>query len=143
MRAEHAVDPLDGVDDEAAAAAEAMKPALEAVLMVADEPLDHLTLAQAVGAPPKDVKAALQELAEEYTEQGRGFDLREVGVGWRFYTREEYADVVERFAVEGQHAKLTQAGLGTLAVVAYRQPVSRGRVSAIRGVNVDGVMRTL
>jgi segregation and condensation protein B len=120
-----------------------VKPALEAVLMVADEPLDHLTLAQAVGAPPRAVKAALEELAAEYVEQGRGFDLREVGAGWRYYSREEYSDVVERFAVEGQHAKLTQAALETLAVVAYRQPVSRGRVSAIRGVNVDAVMRTL
>jgi segregation and condensation protein B len=120
-----------------------VKPALEAVLMVADEPLDHLTLAQAVGSPPGAVQTALTELAQEYDEQGRGFDLREVGTGWRFYTREEHADVVERFAVDGQHAKLTQAALETLAVVAYRQPVSRARVSAIRGVNVDAVMRTL
>jgi segregation and condensation protein B len=120
-----------------------VKPALEAVLMVADEPLDHLTLAQAVGAPPAVVKNALAELSAEYADDGRGFDLREVATGWRFYTRDEYADVVERFAVEGQHAKLTQAALETLAVVAYRQPVSRGRASAIRGVNVDAVMRTL
>jgi segregation and condensation protein B len=120
-----------------------LRPALEAVLMVAEEPLDHLTLAQAVDTPPKVVRAALDALAAEYTEQGRGFDLREVGTGWRFYSRDEFADVVERFAIEGQHAKLTQAALETLAVVAYRQPVSRGRVSAIRGVNVDAVMRTL
>jgi segregation and condensation protein B len=145
------VDADDAADDGHAEAADVdvetggarVKPALEAVLMVADEPLDHLTLAQAVGAPPKAVKTALAELAAEYADQGRGFDLREVGSGWRYYTREEYADVVERFAVEGQHAKLTQAALETLAVVAYRQPVSRGRVSAIRGVNVDAVMRTL
>jgi segregation and condensation protein B len=120
-----------------------VKPALEAVLMVADEPLDHLTLAQAVDVPPAVVKAALGELSAEYAADGRGFDLREVATGWRFYTRDEYAEVVERFAVEGQHARLTQAALETLAVVAYRQPVSRGRVSAIRGVNVDAVMRTL
>jgi len=120
-----------------------VKPALEAVLMVADEPLDHLTLAQAVDSPPPVVEEALAELADEYAEQGRGFELRQVGAGWRFYTREDYADVVERFAVEGQHARLTQAALETLAVVAYRQPVSRARVSAIRGVNVDAVMRTL
>ncbi|MDQ4086356.1 MAG: SMC-Scp complex subunit ScpB, partial [Actinomycetota bacterium] len=82
-------------------------------------------------------------LAAEYREQCRGFDLREVGGGWRFYTRAEYAPVVERFVLEGQQARLTQAALETLAVVAYRQPVSRARVSAIRGVNVDGVMRTL
>jgi segregation and condensation protein B len=146
MTADDLVDdvPADaGAEDADVAPDRPVKPALEAVLMVADEPLDHLSLAQAVGAPPRIVKAALEELAAEYAEQGRGFDLREVGAGWRYYTREEYADVVERFAVEGQHAKLTQAALETLAVVAYRQPVSRGRVSAIRGVNVDAVMRTL
>jgi segregation and condensation protein B len=137
------VDHGDASGDDAEEPGRPIKPALEAVLMVADEPLDHVSLAQAVGAPPGAVRAALDELAAEYAEQGRGFDLREVGTGWRYYTREEYADVVERFAVEGQHAKLTQAALETLAVVAYRQPVSRGRVSAIRGVNVDAVMRTL
>jgi segregation and condensation protein B len=136
-------DQADAIAAPEAVADSRLKPALEAVLMVADEALDHLTLAQAVAAPPPAVKQALAELAEEYAEHGRGFDLREVGTGWRYYTREEYADVVERFAVDGQHAKLTQAALETLAVVAYRQPVSRGRVSAIRGVYVDAVMRTL
>ena len=111
--------------------------------MVADQPLDHLTLASAVGHPPEEVRQALAGLAAEYAEQGRGFDLRNVAGGWRFYTREEFAVVVERFVLEGQQARLTQAALETLAVVAYRQPVSRARVSAIRGVNVDGVMRTL
>jgi len=120
-----------------------LRPALEAVLMVADEPLDPATLATAVGYPVSEVVAALAGLAEEYTEQGRGFDLRNVAGGWRFYTREEYAAVVEGFVLEGQQARLTQAALETLAVVAYKQPVSRARVSAIRGVNVDGVMRTL
>src|SRR6202021_2910781 len=75
--------------------------------------------------------------------EGRGFDLREIAGGWRFYTREECAPVVERFVSEGQEVRLTQAALETLAVVAYRQPVSRARVSAVRGVNCDGVMRTL
>ena len=121
----------------------ALRPALEAVLMVADQPLDHLTLATAVGYPAGQVVEALHALAEEYAEQGRGFDLRNVAGGWRFYTREEYAAVVERFVMDGQQARLTQAALETLAVVAYRQPVSRARVSGIRGVNVDGVMRTL
>lgn len=120
-----------------------LRPALEAVLMVADQPLDHVTLASAVGYPPEEVRAALEGLAFEYAEQGRGFDLRNVAGGWRFYTRDEYAAVVERFVLEGQQARLTQAALETLAVVAYKQPVSRARVSAIRGVNVDGVMRTL
>jgi segregation and condensation protein B len=120
-----------------------LRPALEAVLMVADQPLDHLTLAAAVGYPPGEVAVALQALAEEYAEQDRGFDLRNVAGGWRYYTRETYAGVVERFVVDGQQARLTQAALETLAVVAYKQPVSRARVSAVRGVNVDGVMRTL
>lgn len=120
-----------------------LRPALEAVLMVADEPLDPASLATAVGYPVDEVVRALGELATEYTEQGRGFDLRNVAGGWRFYTREEYASVVEGFVLDGQQARLTQAALETLAVVAYKQPVSRARVSAIRGVNVDGVMRTL
>ena len=117
--------------------------ALEAVLMVTDAPLDSLTLAAAVGASPEAVDAALSGLAAEYTASGRGFDLRASAGGWRFYSREEYADVVERFVVDGQQARLTQAALETLAVVAYRQPVSRARVSAIRGVSVDSVIRTL
>ena len=120
-----------------------LRPALEAVLMVADQPLDHVTLASAVGYPPGEVSAALAALAEEYAAQGRGFDLRNVAGGWRYYTREDFAGVVEKFVLDGQQARLTQAALETLAVVAYKQPVSRARVSAIRGVNVDGVMRTL
>jgi segregation and condensation protein B len=120
-----------------------LRPSLEAVLMVADQPLDSVALATAVGHPVEEVVAALQLLAEEYDEQGRGFELRHVAGGWRYYTREEYAAVVEAFVLEGQQARLTQAALETLAVVAYKQPVSRARVSAIRGVNVDGVMRTL
>jgi segregation and condensation protein B len=120
-----------------------LRPSLEAVLMVADQPLDAIALATAVGHPVEEVVSELQLLAEEYDEQGRGFELRQVAGGWRYYTREEYAAVVEAFVLEGQQARLTQAALETLAVVAYKQPVSRARVSAIRGVNVDGVMRTL
>jgi segregation and condensation protein B len=111
--------------------------------MVADQPLDEATLATAVGYPVPEVVAALDALAGEYADQGRGFELRSVAGGWRYYTREELAPVVERFVLDGQQARLTQAALETLAVVAYKQPVSRSRVSAIRGVNVDGVMRTL
>lgn len=121
----------------------ALLPALEAVLMVADQPLDHLVLAEAVGHPPGDVERALEQLAASYDEQGRGFELRHIGGGWRYYTREAFAPAVERFVIGGQQARLTQAALETLSVVAYKQPISRGRVSAIRGVNVDGVMRTL
>jgi segregation and condensation protein B len=120
-----------------------LRPALEAVLMVADQPLDQVSLATAVGYPVTEVADALAELAAEYDASGRGFELRNVAGGWRFYTREEFAPVVEKFVLEGQQARLTQAALETLAVVAYKQPVSRSRVSAIRGVNVDGVMRTL
>src|SRR4051812_19062818 len=120
-----------------------LRPALEAVLMVADQPLDQVTLATAVGYPVTEVSKELTALAGEYDEQGRGFELRNVAGGWRFYTRDEYAGVVERFVLDGQQARLTQAALEALAVVAYKQPVSRARVSAVRGVNVDGVMRTL
>jgi segregation and condensation protein B len=120
-----------------------LRPALEALLMVADQPLDVATLASAVGHPVVEVDGALAALAGEYDEQGRGFELRNVAGGWRYYTREEFAPVVEAFVLDGQQARLTQAALETLAVVAYKQPVSRARVSAIRGVNVDGVMRTL
>lgn len=130
-------------DDDLVEPAAALKPALEAVLMVTDQPLDHLALAQAVGHPPQQVERALGELSDEYAADSRGFDLRNVGGGWRFYSREDLAPIVERYVLDGQQARLTQAALETLAVVAYRQPVSRGRVSAIRGVSVDGVMRTL
>lgn len=121
----------------------ALRPSLEAVLMITDQPLDSVTMASAVGYPVAEVEATLAELADEYTAQGRGFELRNVAGGWRFYSREEYAVVVEGFVLDGQQARLTQAALETLAVVAYKQPVSRARVSAIRGVSVDGVMRTL
>jgi len=120
-----------------------LRPALEAILMVADQPLDAVSLASVVGYPAEEVLEALTGLAGEYDEQGRGFELRNVAGGWRYYTREQFATVVEGFVLEGQQARLTQAALETLAVVAYQQPVSRARVSAIRGVNVDGVMRTL
>jgi segregation and condensation protein B len=130
-------------DDALAIPVAELRPALEAVLMVADQPLDQRALASSVGYPEGEVAAALAALAAEYDEQGRGFELRNVAGGWRFYTREEYAAVVEAFVLDGQQARLTQAALETLAVVAYKQPVSRARVSAVRGVNVDGVMRTL
>jgi len=120
-----------------------LRPAVEAVLMVADEPLDPPSIATAAGYPVDEVVRVLGELAAEYDAQQRGFELRQVAGGWRYSTREEYAPVVEKFVLEGQQARLTQAALETLAVVAYLQPVSRARVSAVRGVNVDGVMRTL
>ena len=120
-----------------------LRTALEAILMVVDEPVGEVLLAQVTEKPTETVLATLRELAAEYDEQERGFQLREVAGGWRFYTRASAAAYVERFVLDGQQARLTQAALETLAVVAYRQPVSRARVSAVRGVNVDGVMRTL
>ncbi|MGI8901239.1 MAG: SMC-Scp complex subunit ScpB [Nocardioides sp.] len=135
--------PADESEETLAVPIAELRPALEAVLMVADQPLDHVSLASAVGYPSDQVVEALHRLAADYAEQGRGFDLRNVAGGWRYYTREEYAAVVEAFVLEGQRARLTQAALETLGVVAYQQPVSRARVSAVRGVNVDGVMRTL
>lgn len=116
---------------------------LEAILLVADEPVTEVVLAQVLERPRGEVADGLRSLADSYDAGGRGFDLREVAGGWRFYTREDYAPVVERFVRDGQEVRLTQAALETLAVVAYRQPVSRARVSAVRGVNCDGVIRTL
>ena len=126
-----------------AVAALELKPALEAVLMVVDEPATEDHLAKVLDRPRRAVGKALRELSDDYTREGRGFDLRLVAGGWRFYSRPEFSPAVERFALDGQQARLTQAALETLAVVAYRQPVSRSRVSAVRGVNCDGVMRTL
>jgi segregation and condensation protein B len=117
--------------------------AIEAVLMVVDEPVPEIALAAALGIPQARVELLLDEIAGEYDRDGRGFELRHVAGGWRIYSRAEYAGVVERFLLEGQTAKLTQAALETLAIVAYRQPVSRARVGAVRGVNVDAVVRTL
>jgi segregation and condensation protein B len=116
---------------------------LEAVLLVTDEPVPARVLASVVERPTAEVEAALQALADEYTAAGRGFELRQVAGGWRLYTRAECAPWVERFVLDGQSARLTQAALETLAVIAYRQPVTRARISAVRGVNVDGVVRTL
>ncbi|MGW4647693.1 SMC-Scp complex subunit ScpB [Kitasatospora sp. NPDC004289] len=116
---------------------------LEAVLLLVDEPATEQHLASVLRRPRAEVAAVLRELAAEYTAQGRGFDLRFVAGGWRFYTRAECSPAVDRYVLDGQQARLTQAALETLAVVAYRQPVSRSRVSAVRGVNCDGVMRTL
>jgi segregation and condensation protein B len=120
-----------------------LQPAIEAILLVADEPVPENMLAQVLEVAQQDVAAALHDLAAWYAEQGRGFDLREVAGGWRYYTRAEYAPVVEKFVRDGQEVRLTHAALETLAVVAYRQPVGRAQVSAVRGVNCDGVMRTL
>jgi segregation and condensation protein B len=120
-----------------------LRTSLEAILLVADEPVPAVMLAQVLERPRNEVEAELRDLAAAYTAEDRGFELREIAGGWRYYTREDCAPLVERFVSDGQEVRLTQAALETLAVVAYRQPVSRARVSAVRGVNCDGVMRTL
>ncbi|MDP1878893.1 MAG: SMC-Scp complex subunit ScpB [Actinomycetota bacterium] len=132
---------LDDLDD--TLGAPSLEAAVEALLLLADEPMTVMDLAAATRQPVDDVGAVVRSLAHEYTEQGRGFDLREVAGGWRYYTRAECSPVVERFVLDGQQARMTQASLETLAVIAYRQPITRGRISAVRGVNVDGVIRTL
>jgi segregation and condensation protein B len=117
--------------------------AIEAVLMVIDEPVTEMSLASALELPVDDVVDHLHALAADYDEGNRGFTIKGIAGGWRVYSRSEYAPVVEKFLVDGQRARLTQASLETLAVIAYRQPISRSRVGAVRGVNVDGVVRTL
>jgi segregation and condensation protein B len=121
----------------------ALEAALEALLLVVDAPTADDALASALDQPVARVRAALLTLAQRYASAGRGIDLRRVGEGWRLYTRDTYAPFVERLLLDGQRAKLTRAALETLAVVAYRQPVTRARVAAVRGVNCDGVLRTL
>jgi segregation and condensation protein B len=117
--------------------------AIEAVLMVVDGPVTEMALATALELPVDDVVAHLTDLQQDYEQAQRGFTLRNVAGGWRVYSGSAYAPVVEKFLLDGQQAKLTQASLETLAVIAYRQPISRSRVSSVRGVNVDGVVRTL
>jgi len=118
-------------------------PALEAILMVAEEPLPPELLAKLVGTSVSDVEDVCEALASEYAADGRGFILARVAGGYRYQTATEQAPYVERFVLDGQSARLSAAALETLAVVAYKQPVSRNQIAQIRGVNVDGVMRTL
>jgi segregation and condensation protein B len=129
---------LPGLEEDAELTA-----ALEAILLVVDEPVGEMHLAEILEQPTERVASALEDISARYTGAGHGFDLRKVAGGWRLYTRPEYAAYVERFVLDGQSVRLTQAALETLAVVAYKQPVTRSRISAIRGVNCDGVMRTL
>jgi len=117
--------------------------ALEAVVMVADQPADPKLLAQLVEISPTQVDDLLAGLARSYEEEGRGFQLVKVAGGWRYQSHDELSAYVERYILTGQTARLSAAALETLAIVAYKQPISRAQVAAIRGVNVDGVMRTL
>jgi segregation and condensation protein B len=117
--------------------------AIEAILMVATEPVPAQLLAQLLEVPPAAIHATCQALAAAYERDGRGFELVEVGGGYRFQSHPEQAPYVERFVLEGQTTRLSAAALETLAIVAYKQPISRAQMAAIRGVNVDGVVRTL
>jgi segregation and condensation protein B len=117
--------------------------AIEAIVMVAEEPADPRLLAQLLECAPAEVDAICAELAEEYRASDRGFELVKVAGGWRYQSRAELAPYVERFVLSGQSARLSAAALETLAIIAYKQPLSRAQVSAIRGVNVDAVIRTL
>ena len=116
---------------------------LEALLLVVDSPVTPEALASATGQPVDRVTETLRRMAAELADRDSGIDLRETGGGWRMYTRARFAPYIERLLLDGARSKLTRAALETLAVVAYRQPVTRARVSAVRGVNVDAVIRTL
>lgn len=147
------MDEVEEQQPEQAAAEEPRTPpvdlerALEAVLMVADEPLPLVALATALGAPIPAVRQSIERLCADYDGKAegpeRGFELREVGGGWRIYVREAYDQVVKDFVLDQNPTKLSQAALETLAVIAYKQPISRSAIAAIRAVNVDSVVRTL
>lgn len=120
-----------------------LRKALEAILLVISEPVDANTLAQVLEAPTDEVTATLHALRAEYVDDGRGFVLREAGGGWRLYTDPGAAAYVERFVAHGRSTRLSQAALETLAIVAYKQPVTRAQISEIRGVDADGAVRSL
>lgn len=137
----------DDLDEAPAATAAPLTERLEAILLIIDEPLGLVALAAAVSAPVAAVRQALETLVDDYDGRGsgprRGFELREVGGGWRLYVREDHDDLVAEFVGGQAPARLSQAALETLAVIAYKQPVTRGQVASIRAVNVDSVVRTL
>ncbi len=120
-----------------------LRRALEGILLVVDEPVPADVVAEALDLPSGEVEAALTALAARYVEEGRGFALRSVAGGWRLYTDPSVAPAVERFVLHGRSGRLTQAALETLAIVAYQQPVTRARISEIRGVDADGAVRSL
>lgn len=142
MSGAHPEDP--GLDRDPSGLDEAgLRSALEALLLVVDAPAPAEVLATALDAPVGRVAAALGEWSAELTARASGMDLRRVGDGWRLHTRDTYAPQVEKLITDGSRSRLTRAALETLAVVAYRQPLTRARIAAVRGVNVDGVVRTL
>jgi segregation and condensation protein B len=119
------------------------KQAIEAMVIVAEDPLESQLLGQLLEISPRVVDELCAELAADYEQAGRGFQLVRVAGGWRYQSHPDQAAYVERLVLEGQSAKLSAAALETLAIVAYKQPISRAQVASIRGVSVDGVMRTL
>ncbi len=135
--------PGDRIEELVELGAPSLAAALEALLLISEEPLSPLALAELVGQPQPEVEQQLHELANQYLAEGRGFELRATDAGWRYYTSAECRDLVTRFVTDGRQAKLSQAALETLAIVAYRQPVTRSQVGAVRGVNPDGVLKTL
>ena len=147
------IDPDTAAGTDAAAAAPADAPpveidrALEAIFMVADEPQSLISVATSLGVPVAEVRKSIARLVADFDgvdgSPRRGFELREVAGGWRIYVRPEYDDVVRDFVLTQNPTKLSQAALETLAVIAYKQPISRGAVASIRAVNVDSVVRTL
>ena len=120
-----------------------LRAAIESVLFISDAPVTVTALAAGLHRPEPEIEAALAALAQALDERGSGIELREIGEGVRLYSRPELAGWIESFLMDGQRVRLTQAALETLSVIAYRQPITRSRISAIRGVNVDGVVRTL
>lgn len=116
---------------------------IEAVVMVAEEPIEPQLLAQLIELPVDRVEELCAELAREYAEADRGFELVRVAGGYQYRSHPDLAPYIERFVLHGRSARLSAAALETLAIVAYKQPVSRAQIAAIRGVNVDGVVRTL
>lgn len=130
-----------------ATAAVDVERALEAILLVADEPLGVVSLATALGVPVPAVRQSIERLVADYDGEAggprRGFELREVGGGWRLYVRADHDEVVRDFVLTQNPTRLSQAALETLSVIAYKQPISRGAIASIRAVNVDSVVRTL
>lgn len=140
---DHAESEAETVDVEPEALADELRAAIEAILMVAERPVEPRLLAQLVETSVDGVETACQELAADYEATGRGYILARVAGGWRFQSHPDQAAYVERFVLEGQTTRLSAAALETLAIVAYKQPISRAQVASIRGVSVDAVVRTL
>jgi len=139
--------PADELDAEPYADPLLLDRRLEAVLMIAEEPQSVMHLATSLGRPVTEVQASVNRLVADFDGFGggvrRGFELREVAGGWRIYVRAEFDDTVRDFVLAENPAKLSQAALETLAVIAYKQPIARGSIASIRAVNVDSVVRTL